>query len=118
MNDRASHRAAVEAGYADLAGYVAKYRDERPSLHGDGHVGPVAEHTARAARETSAPSIHDLLEARPLHASAYEPLTPFKPREPRNSTEEAILTRIKDPRKIITVLGGDQISGRLHDDRS
>ena len=25
MNDRASHRAAVEAGYADLAGYVAKY---------------------------------------------------------------------------------------------
>ena len=28
MNDRASHRAAVEAGYADLASYVAKYRDE------------------------------------------------------------------------------------------
>jgi hypothetical protein len=27
MNDRASHRAAVEAGYADLAGYVAKYRE-------------------------------------------------------------------------------------------
>jgi len=28
MTDRASHRAAVEAGYADLAGYIAKYRDE------------------------------------------------------------------------------------------
>lgn len=28
MNDRASHRAAVEAGYADLASYVAKYGDE------------------------------------------------------------------------------------------
>src|SRR5665647_3076550 len=25
MNDRASHRAAVEAGYADLASYIAKY---------------------------------------------------------------------------------------------
>jgi hypothetical protein len=28
MNDRASHRAAVEAGYADLAGYVKKYGSE------------------------------------------------------------------------------------------
>ena len=28
MNDRTSHRAAVEAGYADLAGYVAKYGNE------------------------------------------------------------------------------------------
>ena len=28
MDDRAAHRAAVEAGYVDLAGYVAKYRDE------------------------------------------------------------------------------------------
>ena len=179
MNDRATHRAAVEAGYADLAGYVAKYgnepeypgesirtvrmvwpstgelgevrlmdygsgskkryrvaafcpgrvvelpgdtpkvepeadnwcetladasawfglyvdrecRDgwkranvahskfkpsdaqrwnysppatERPSLHSDGHVGPVAKHAAQAAqRETSVPSIHDLLEAFP-----------------------------------------------------
>lgn len=32
---------------------------------------------------------------RPLHASAYEPLTPFKP-SPRNSTEEAIVARIKE----------------------
>jgi hypothetical protein len=54
---------------------------------------------------------------RPLHASAYEPLTPFKP---RNSTEEAIVSRIKDPRgpHVVVVHGGDQISGRLHDDRS
>jgi len=26
---RAAHRAAVEAGYADLAGYVAKYGDDQ-----------------------------------------------------------------------------------------
>jgi hypothetical protein len=53
MNDRAAHRAAVEAGYADLASYVAKYRDEpaRPSLHGDGHVGPVAETRDKAFEE-------------------------------------------------------------------
>ena len=32
---------------------------------------------------------------RPLHSSAYEPLTPFKP-HPHNSTEEAIVARIKE----------------------
>jgi hypothetical protein len=37
--------------------------DDRPSLHGDGHVGPVAQHAARASRETTGFSIHDLLEA-------------------------------------------------------
>lgn len=78
------------------------------------------------------------MNKRPLHASAYEPLTPFKP---RNSTEEAIVSRIKDPRglplgdthfgdgsptlteplagrTVVVVPGGDQVYGRLHDDRS
>lgn len=32
MTDRASHRAAVEAGYADLASYVAKYRETKHPL--------------------------------------------------------------------------------------
>ena len=36
----------------------------RPSLHGDGHIGPVARHAKEAAEQLGdIPSLHDLLEA-------------------------------------------------------
>ena len=59
---------------------------------------------------------------RPLHASAYEPLTPFKPRPaPLADTHfgdgSPTLTEPLTGRTVVVVHGGDQVYGRLHDDR-
>ena len=58
---------------------------------------------------------------RPLHASAYEPLTPFKPRpallgDTHFGDDSPPLAEQLVGRKVVVMSGGDQVHGKLHDD--